>query len=145
MSFVVFPFIASTNRMHASLLKALKIPMDHLKQYSNIFDVWIDHLTHGALVEMGEPTDMVLLYLSAIDKLVDNAYEDPNNVTDSVLWGYQRISGFVYDAMYKAMRAYAKAPQSKNASIDINPEKYGSQSFKIRRLHQLRNQTNSCN
>lgn len=106
---------------YASLLKALKIPMDHLKQYSNIFDVWIDHLTHGALVEMGEPTDMVLLYLSAIDKLVDNAYEDPNNVTDSVLWGYQRVSGFVYDAMYKAMRAYAKAPQSKNASIDINP------------------------
>lgn len=106
---------------YASLLKALSIPLDHLKQYSNIFDVWIDHLTHGALVELEEPTDMVLLYLSAIDKLLDNAYKDPNNVTDSVLWGYQRVSGFVYDAMYKAMRTYVKTPQSKSASIDINP------------------------
>ena len=106
---------------YATLLKALKIPLDHLKQYTNIFDIWVDHLTHGALVEMNEPTDMVLLFLSAIDKLLDNAYADPNNVTDSVLWGYQRISGYVYSAMYKAVRAYVKTPQSKNASVDINP------------------------
>lgn len=106
---------------YASLLKALKIPLDHLKQYSNIFDIWVDHLTRDALLEMEEPTDMVLLYLSAIDKLLDNGYKDPNNVTDSVLWGYQRISGFVYDAMYKATRAYVKAPQSKNAIVSINP------------------------
>lgn len=106
---------------YAGLLRSIKVPLDHLKQYTNIFDIWIDHLTHDALVELKEPTDMVLLYLSALDKLLDNKYEDPNNVTSSVLWGYQRISGYVYDAMYKATRAYVKTPQSKSAQVSINP------------------------
>lgn len=107
---------------YSTLIKALGIPLTHLKQYTNIFDVWIDHIAHGILLEMGEPTDMVLLFLSAVDKLCDDSYSDPNGVNEALLMGYQRVSGMVYDALYKALRQYTNNPMSKNAAIELNPK-----------------------
>ena len=107
---------------YAALIKGLGIPLDHLKQYTNIFDVWVDHITRDLLVNMNEPTDLVMLFLSAIDKLCDDTYSDPNGVNDSVLRGYQRISGMVYTSLHKAVRAYVKNPMSKNAAIELNPK-----------------------
>ncbi len=106
----------------ATLVKALGIPLNHLKQYGNIFDVWIDHIAREILIEMEEPTDMVLLFLSAVNKLCDDSYVDPNGVNEALLMGYQRIPGMVYDALYKALRQYTNNPMSKNAAIELNPK-----------------------
>lgn len=106
---------------YSVLMKALGIPLGHLKQYSNIFDIWVDHITRDLLIEMKEPTDLVLLFLSAVDKLKTDYYTDPNGVNESVLRGYQRMVGMVYGSLYKAARAYTANPVSKNAQIAINP------------------------
>jgi hypothetical protein len=105
----------------ASLLRPLQIPLDHMKLWDNIFDVWVDHITRDALLDMGEPTDLVLLFMSAVDKLCDDRYKNPNDVSESLLRGYERIPGMMYDAMFKAVRAFVKTPASKSASVDINP------------------------
>jgi hypothetical protein len=106
---------------YATLIKALGIPLNHLKQYGNIFDVWVDHIAREILIEMQEPTDMVLLFLSAVDKLCDDSYADPNGVNEALLMGYQRIPGMVYDALFKALRQYTNNPMSKNAALELNP------------------------
>ena len=93
-----------------------------MKQYTNIFDVWVDHITRDLLIDMDEPTDMVLLFLSAVDKLCEDAYKDPNGVNESILRGYQRISGMVYAELHRSVRAYVNNPMSKNAVVELNPK-----------------------
>lgn len=107
---------------YSALVKALQIPLNHLKQYTNIFDVWVDHITRDLLIDMDEPTDMVLLFLSAVDKLCEDAYKDPNGVNESILRGYQRISGMVYAELHRSVRAYVNNPMSKNAVVELNPK-----------------------
>lgn len=103
------------------LFNALTVPLRHTVNYDLMFNSWIDHITRDLLIEMNEPTDLVLLFLSAIDKLKDDQYRDPNGVAESVICGYQRISGMVYSELFKAVRTYARNP-SKNAKVEMNPK-----------------------
>lgn len=103
------------------LLNALDVQNRHTKYYTLMFNTWVDHITHDLLVEMDEPTDLVLLFLSAIDKLVDDQHQDQNSVEGSIIRGYQRLSGMVYEELFKSVRQYTSAPASKNSRVEMNP------------------------
>lgn len=107
--------------VYVRLLEALGAPPRHLKDYDFMFNCWIDHITRDLLIEMEEPTDMVLLFLSAVDKLMDDQHEDPNGINGSYIRGYQRIAGMVYSEMFDALRRYNAAPMSKNSKVELNP------------------------
>lgn len=107
--------------VYVRLLEALGAPPRHLKDYDFMFNCWVDHITRDLLLEMNEPTDMVLLFLSAIDKLTDDQHEDPNGIKGSYIRGYQRIAGMVYAELFKSLRQYNSSPMSKNARVELNP------------------------
>lgn len=106
---------------YVKILEALGIPPRHEKYYNLMFNTWVDHITHDLLVDMEEPTDLVLLFLSAIDKLKDDQFDDPNGVSGSIIRGYQRISGMVYSELFGAVRQYVNNPMSKTAKVELNP------------------------
>lgn len=106
---------------YVKILDALGIPPRHEKYYKLMFNTWVDHITHDLLVDMEEPTDLVLLFLSAIEKLKDDQFDDPNGVSGSIIRGYQRISGMVYSELFGAVRQYVNNPMSKTAKVELNP------------------------
>lgn len=106
---------------YVKIFDALDIPLRHEREYDFMFRTWVDHITKDILIEMEEPTDLLLLFLSAIDKLVDDKYKDPNGIEGSALFGYQRIPGMIYSEMFKALRQYNNQPANKNAKVELNP------------------------
>lgn len=108
--------------VYSRIIKVLGGEYRHTKFYDLMFNVWVDHMTRELLVEMGEPTDMVLLFLSAVDKLADDQHIDPNAIEGSYIRGYRRITGMMYDQLFKEVRRYNAAPMSKNSRLELNPK-----------------------
>lgn len=105
----------------AKIFDALDIPLRHEKEYDFMFRTWVDHITKDILIEMNEPTDLFLLFISAIEKLADDKYKDPNGIEGSALFGYQRIPGMIYSELFRALRQYNNQPANKNAKVELNP------------------------
>lgn len=102
------------------ILHALGVPERHMKNYDEMFRSWIDNMTRDELINMNEPTDMFLLFLSAVDKLQDDQYIDPNSIEGSLIRGYERIPAMIQDELNKAIRQYIRNP-TKTSKIEINP------------------------
>lgn len=108
--------------IYSRIVKVLGGEFRHTKFYDLLFNVWVDHMTRELLVEMKEPTDLVLLFLSAIDKLADDQHIDPNAIEGSYIRGYRRFTGMMYEQLFKEVRRYNAAPLSKNSRLELNPK-----------------------
>lgn len=107
---------------YSRILESMDVPLRHTKNYTYLFNSWVDPITRESLIEMNEPTDLVYLFLSAIDKLADDQYKDANGITGTVIRGYERIPGMIHAELSKAIRQYVSAPMSKNSKIEMNPK-----------------------
>lgn len=107
--------------VYTRLISVLGASPTHTRTYDLLFDAWIDPITRSLLEEMKEPTDLVLLYLSANRKLNDDMYKDPNGIEGSFLRGYQRIGALLTNELFTAIRQYNNAPMSKTNRVEINP------------------------
>lgn len=108
--------------IYARCIKALGGEFRHTKFYDLMYSSWVDHMTRELLIEMEEPTDMVLLFLSAVDKLADDQHKDPNGIEGSYIRGYRRIVGMMYEQLFKEIRRYNNAPLSKSSRLELNPK-----------------------
>ena len=94
----------------------------HLREFDLMFKMWVDHITLDLLKDMGEPTDLFNLFISAVRKLktdfhpaqMDNAW-----MRDK---GYERVAGLMYFELVKAMRVYNSKPANANAAVEVNPQ-----------------------
>ena len=108
--------------VYSSVLANNNIGVRSLKEMDLMFKLWVDHITEEILVEMGEPTDLFNLFISAVKKL---EYDDHPDIMDNRFMrdkGYERFAGIAYTEMVKAMRVYAGKPQNDKATVDLNPE-----------------------
>lgn len=108
--------------VYSRIIKVLGGEYRHTKFYDLMYNVWVDHMTRELLEEMNEPTDLVLLFLSAVDKLADDQHKDPNGIEGSYIRGYRRFAGLMYDQLFKEVRRYNAAPLSKNSRMELNPK-----------------------
>lgn len=94
----------------------------HTRELDLLRKMWVDPITKDILVEMGEPTDVPLLLLSAVKLLELDQHPDPMDLDYMRDKGYERFSGIIYDEMIQAVRAFNTRPNNPNASMSINPE-----------------------
>lgn len=87
-----------------------------------MFKMWVDHITEEILTEMGEPTDLFNLIISAVKKLEFDDHPDPMDNLYMRDKGYERFAGLMYSEVVKALRVYNGKPKNANASLDLNPE-----------------------
>lgn len=83
--------------------------------------MWIDHFTRDELLAMGEPTDFILLLLSAVKKLANDAHKDPMDTRELRIKGYERLAGLAYSELIRSARVYASRRGSPYASCELNP------------------------
>lgn len=98
------------------------LPARFQREFNILRDMWVDPITEATLRDMGEPTDFVLLLMRAAELLefdqhppeMDRAYQRDR--------GYERVSGFVYEELIEAIRAFDSNPIKSRAKVTMNPE-----------------------
>ena len=94
----------------------------YLKETQTMFPLWVDPITEGILKEMGEPTDLVLLLIRAVELLLIDQHPDSMDTKYMRIRGYERISGFMYSELVKAMRDYNYRPARKDKQFSLHPD-----------------------
>lgn len=83
---------------------------------------WVDPIAHDILIEMGYPTDFVLLLIKAAELLEYDDHPDENDIRHSRDRGYERFSGLLYGEIMAGLTDFNSRPNNPNAKFSINPE-----------------------
>lgn len=108
--------------VYNDLFEEVKAPLKLLKESKDMFNLWVDPITEGILKDMGEPTDLVMLFIRASELLVTDEHPDGMDITYMRDKGYERISGMIYSELVKATREYNTRSIYNNNKLTINPE-----------------------
>lgn len=107
---------------YADVFENNSIDLRYLKECQTMFPMWVDHITHDVLVEMGEPTDLVLLLLRATELLMTDYHPDSMDTSQMRLKGYERFSGLLYSEIVRASRDYNLKPNRKDKAFTMHPD-----------------------
>lgn len=99
-----------------------RVDLRFLKECATLFPMWVDHITHGILLEMGEPTDLVELLIRACELLLTDEHLPQMDSTQMRIRGYERFSGMVYSELAREVRSFNFKPNRKDKTYSINPD-----------------------
>lgn len=119
-SYSVYSF--DDKEVYSTVFENNRIDLRFLKECVTMFPMWVDHITRDILLEMNEPTDLVLLLLRAVEMLLTDKHPDAMDTTQMRIRGYERFSGMVYSELVREARAFNFKPNRKDKMYSINPE-----------------------
>lgn len=93
-----------------------------LKECQTMFPMWVDHITRDVLIEMKEPTELLLLFLRAAELLLTDQHPDSMDTAYMRIKGYERFSGLLYSEMVAEIRKFNNKPNRRDKSLSMNPE-----------------------
>lgn len=108
--------------VYTDLFEQLKTPIRFLREAPDMFNLWVDPITKSILEEMGEPTDLVLLFIRAVELLTNDEHPAGMDVRYMRDKGYERVSSILYGELTKAVRTYNSNPLYSNAKLTLHPE-----------------------
>lgn len=108
--------------IYTDLFEEVNAPIKLLKESKDMFNMWMDPITENILTDMGEPTDLVLLFLRSCELLTFDDHPDSMDIGYMRDKGYERISGMIYSELVKATREYNTRSLYNNNKLSINPE-----------------------
>ena len=108
--------------IYSDFFEELKAPLKLLKESKDMFNLWVDPITGNLLAEMGEPTDLVLLFIRAAELLLSDEHPEGMDITYMRDKGYERVSGLIYGELVKAVRDYNVKSIYSNNKLTVNPE-----------------------
>jgi hypothetical protein len=108
--------------IYGTIFDEFDITSRHTRELDLLRKMWIDPITESMLVDMNEPTDMVLLFLSAAKRLEGNVYHEQMDMSQMRDRGYERIAGITYTKVIEAVRGFNIRPLNAKAQVSMNPE-----------------------
>lgn len=108
--------------IYNDLFEDIKAPLKLLKESKDMYNLWVDPITAKILIDMNEPTDLVLLFIRAVELLLLDDHPDGMDITYMRDKGYERISGMIYSELVKVVRDYNIKSIYNNNKLTINPE-----------------------
>lgn len=108
--------------IYNELFEEVKAPLKLLKECKDMFNLWVDPITEKILTQMGEPTDLVLLFIRAVELLLTDEHPESNDIGYMRDKGYERIAGMLYSELVKVTRDYNSKSLYSNNKLTINPE-----------------------
>lgn len=115
--------ISSLNRKSFSSLFIKKLDLGNVYniEFKVMRNMFVDNITKSILEKMKEPTDLIGLLIRASELLTDDNYKNPNNVSDNIIRGYERIPGMLYKDMVKSVKDYENKSNYTKSKINLNP------------------------
>lgn len=108
--------------VYATVMDQYEVTARHTRELDLLRKMWVDPITEGLLIDMNEPIDIPLLFLSAAKRLTTNVYHEAMDMTQMRDRGYERIPGITYSKMIESIRGFNIRPLNANAQVSINPE-----------------------
>lgn len=108
--------------IYLNLLEELGAGVKVAREFRIIFTLFIDHITKELLIEMKEPTDLVLLILRAVEMLTEDYYPEDNDKGFMRIKGYERLAGTVYNQLIIAVREQERMLITSKPSLNLNPK-----------------------
>lgn len=108
--------------IYLNLLEFRDAGLIHIKELTQLQDLFLDPITVDVLKRINEPTDYLRLLLRANQMLNDFAYPDINDPAFSRIRGYDRIPGLMYRALAESVRDF-KFKNGNRSKIELDPYK----------------------
>ena len=93
-----------------------------MRELEVIYEMFVDPITKEVLKRMGEPTDILGLFIRSVELLTNDKYVEETNPDMMVDRGYERIAGAIYSEFVKAVRAKRSRGIAEDNKISINPK-----------------------
>ena len=95
--------------------------MDSSIRYINEIELlesmFIDPMTKNLLKQLKEPENFPGLLIRGCEMLLNDNYKHPNDITNLVIKGYERVCGMVYKEIVYALKDYENKSNFSNAKI----------------------------
>lgn len=116
-----------TKAVYNAIIDRLGIGNRYMKKLDSTSVYFIDPITEKVLKLMNEPTEFLPLILRACEMLVtsyvpteaENAKKSAKGLTR--LRGYERVAGFAYETMVKAIEAQSMRQNGSRTPVTVNP------------------------
>lgn len=113
--------------IYSLILDKAGVGSRYVKKLDSMNSYFVDPITADVLKMMNEPVEFIPLVMRACEMLNDGyvpkRVEDPKSEIGDLtrLRGYERIAGFAYENMVKAVETFASRNYGGRSSITINP------------------------
>lgn len=114
--------VSDLNRkeMYTPLMLDMGISQYAAKEMETMKELFIDPMTKDALIAMKEPTEFIPLLVRAVELIVTDEHPDETDPMFQRLRGYERIPGFIYAAILRAIKQHKNVPGRGSARLDIS-------------------------
>lgn len=106
-------FMALCSKLDYSIL--------YINEIKRLEALFVDPISLSILEKAKFPTNFKGLLIKASEMLLDDYYNNPNNIKDMCIKGYERIAGMIYHQLIDAIRDYDNKSAFSKAQINVKP------------------------
>ena len=106
---------------YSVLLTKMELPISYLNEIKLLNTMFIDPMTKTLLEEMNEPTIFTDLLKRGCELLIDDNYRNPNDISNMVIKGYERLAGMMYNEIVKSIKTYENSSAFGKSKLNISP------------------------
>lgn len=99
----------------------MKLNSIYYKELGMYYDMFIDPITKGILVDMKEPTTFVGLLFRSVDLLLDDRHPASTDMRFMRIKGYERMSGAVYKELVTSVRELRVKSVIGKSQLNMSP------------------------
>lgn len=104
-----------------SVFSYLEINVNVITEIKILEKMFVDPMTRILLEQLGEPETFKGLLFRACELLLDDNARHPNNMTEQVIKGYERLNGILYRSLVNAVKDHEKRANFSKSKIELDP------------------------
>lgn len=103
------------------IFSKIELTLNVINEIKTIETMFVDPVSYTILKEMNLPTTFKGLLLKSAELLVSDYYTNPNDIKDSLIKGYERITGMMYSELTRAIKEHENRSYFSKSKIQIHP------------------------
>ena len=107
--------------VYFNLFEEKKLGVRYLRELDLLEQMFVDPITKGLLIEMGEPTVFTKLLVRSSEMLCDDKHPDSQDTQYMRIKGYERFAGAVYSELVRSVRIHNGRPGKHRYGLELNP------------------------
>ena len=103
------------------LLEEAGLGVRYLRELDALKTAWVDPITEGLLIQMGEPIEFSKLLVRAVELLMTDFCPKETDPKFMRYRGYERFAGVIYGELSKAVKSFNNRASAGEIGVEMNP------------------------
>lgn len=104
-----------------SVFSYLEINVNVITEIKMLEKLFVDPMTRVLLEQLGEPETFKGLLFRASELLLDDNAKHPNNMSEQVVKGYERLNGILYKSLITAVKEHENRANFSKSKVEVDP------------------------